>query len=607
MSIWTIWHPDYWLEGLIKFATALVSLVTALLIWPLIPKLLQLPSPQALKTSETYLRAIFNATPDAMLISNDQGIISMANQQAEILLGYKADELIGESIEVLLPERFRVGHPALRAQFLETPFTRMRGMGLKKDNSEFDVDISLSPIQTEQGLFIASALRDVTLQKQAEVALQASEERFRKIANNSSIIIWITDENGNSTFVNQSWQDLTGIESTQMAYKAWIKTVHPDDRDTAFVGYYQNTQRKDPITSEYRIRGVDGAWHWILDKAIPLYNGGGKFTGYIGSAMDITERKQAEIQLRVAATAFETQEAMVITDANCVILQVNRAFTESTGYTADETVGRHIDLLKSGQHDEVFNSVMWESVEHTGSWQGEIWGRRKDGEIYPNWLVITAAKGHDGVVSHYVYTHIDITERKLAEEKIKKLAFYDPLTQLPNRRLLIERLNYGIAIARREGRQLALLMLDLDRFKAVNDSFGHQAGDQLLQQVAERLKARLRAGDTIARWGGDEFIVLLENIAHPDDAARIAKEIIADLTKSFQLIQSDDVQIGASIGISLYPQHADNSELLLDYADAALPIFRRISPVPFASALCWKDGCVERLSNRNCACSTNRK
>ncbi len=261
---------------------------------------------------------------------------------------------------------------------------------------------------------------------------------------------------------------------------------------------------------------------------------------------------------------------MVITDANCGILQVNKAFTESTGYTADETVGQHMDMLRSGQHDEAFYTVMWESVEHTGSWQGEIWERRKNGEIYPNWLVITSAKGHNGVVSHYVCTHIDITERKLAEEKIKKLAFYDPLTQLPNRRLLIERLKYGIELARREGRQLAMLMLDLDRFKAVNDSYGHQAGDQLLQLVAVRLKTRLRAVDTIARWGGDEFIVLLENITHPDDAGRIAEEIHAELTKPFQLLQSDDVRIGASIGICLYPQHADNAELLLDNVDAAL-------------------------------------
>ncbi|NOT11633.1 MAG: EAL domain-containing protein [Methylococcaceae bacterium] len=575
MSIWTIWFPDYWLEGLIKFATALVSIVTALLVWPLIPKLLQLPSPEALKTSETYLRAIFNATPDAMLISNDQGIITMVNQQAECLLGYKAHELVGQSIDILVPERFRSNHPKLRAQFASSPCSQTTEMSrvllaLKKDNSEFDVDISLSPIKTEQGQFFASALRDVTFRKQAEAALLESEDRFRRMANNSPVMIWITDENGNPSFANQSWRDFTGIYSAHIAYQEWIQTVHPDDRDTAFAGYYQNTQSRDPITSEYRLRSVDGTWNWILDKGIPIFNENGVFSGYMGSAIDITERKQAEANLRVAATAFETQESMVITDANQVILQINRAFTESTGYTAAESIGQKMNLIKSGRHDDAFYVAMWESINSTGSWQGEIWDRRKNGELYLQWLTITAVKGNDGVVSHYVGTHVDITERKLAEEEIKHLAFYDPLTHLPNRRLLKERLKHCIEVERREGKKLALLMLDLDRFKSVNDSLGHLAGDELLQQVAERITSRLRDVDTVARLGGDEFIMLLEDINHPQDAARVAEEIVADLNKPFKLSQSDEVWISASIGISLYPEHGGQFELLMDHADAAL-------------------------------------
>jgi diguanylate cyclase (GGDEF)-like protein len=229
-----------------------------------------------------------------------------------------------------------------------------------------------------------------------------------------------------------------------------------------------------------------------------------------------------------------------------------------------------MNLLKSGRHNEAFYAAMWESIVHTGAWQGEIWDRRKNGDIYLKWLIITAVKGDDGVVTHYVGTHIDITERKLAEEEIKHLAFYDPLTQLPNRRLLLERLKHGIEIGRREGKQPALLMLDLDRFKVVNDSLGHLAGDELLQQVAARITTLLRAVDTVARLGGDEFIVFLEDITHPQDAARVAEEIIADLSKPFKLSQSDDVWIGASIGISLYPQHGDTPELLMDHADAAL-------------------------------------
>jgi len=704
MSIWTIWHPDYWLDGLIKLATALVSILTALLVWPLIPKLLRLPSPQALQTSETYLRAIFDATPDAMLISNEQGIITMVNQQAECLLGYPVNELRGLSIEALVPERFRAAHPALRAQFAASAVARSIGVGrgvkaLRNDGSELDVEISLSPIQTEQGLFFASALRDITERKLAEARLRASEARFRRMADSSPIMIWVTDAEGEPTFVNQSWLNFAGLDWVQtMTHEGWISTIHPDDRETAFLAYYQNTEVHEVITTEYRLRSTKGEWRWILDKGMPFYDENGLFAGYIGSAVDITERKQAqqllqdkermlsesqriahvgswsvelatgyiswsdemyrifgvteetfghslkaflnlihpddraamkmwaydcqagkepkeldfrimqldgslryirgsgglqydemnrplrmvgsaqditerkriELDLHIAAVAFESQEAMVITDTASIILRINKAFTESTGYTEQEAVGRKISLLKSGRHDAAFYAAMWESVLSIGTWQGEIWDRRKNGEIYPKWLSITAVKGSDGVITHYVGTHTDITERKASEEQIKLLAFYDPLTRLPNRRLLNERLKHAINMERRDGRQLGLLMLDLDRFKAVNDSLGHLAGDELLQQVAARITARLRDVDMVARMGGDEFVVLLEDIAQPEDAARVAKEIITDLTEPFCLTQSDNVQIGASIGISLYPQHGDSPEMLMDHADAAL-------------------------------------
>lgn len=576
MGIWTIWHPDYWLQGWIKFATAISSIATAGLIWPLIPKLLQLPSPQALKTSETYIRAIFNATPDAMLISNEQGIITMANQQAENLLGYPVNELLGLSIELLVPEQSRGMHPKLRDNFAASAATRIMGQGRitiaqRKDGSEVDVEISLSPIQTEQGLFFASALRDITERKRADAKLRISEERFRRMANSSPVMIWVTDATGNPTFVNQSWLNFTGLESAQATtYKDWMNTIHPDDRKTAFVAFYQNTEAHQTITTEYRLRNAKGELRWVLDTGEPLHDESGVFTGYIGSAIDITERKQTELEEHIAAIAFGSQESIVITDAEGVILRTNKAFSESTGYTEKEAVGQKINILKSGRHDATFYKAIWESILNTGSWQGEIWDRRKNGEIYPKWLSITAVKSSDGIVTHYVGTHTDITERKAAEEQIKQLAFYDPLTQLPNRRLLQDRLQHSINVERRDNKQFGLLMLDLDRFKIVNDSLGHLAGDELLQQVAKRITTRLRDIDMVARLGGDEFVVLLENITHPEDAARIAEEIINELTKPFTLSQSDNVQIGGSVGISLYPQHGDSPDVLMDHADAAL-------------------------------------
>jgi diguanylate cyclase (GGDEF)-like protein/PAS domain S-box-containing protein len=290
-----------------------------------------------------------------------------------------------------------------------------------------------------------------------------------------------------------------------------------------------------------------------------------------GTHADITERKAAEEELRIAAAAFESQEGMIVTDAKNVIIKVNQAFTNITGYTAKEAEGQTPQhLLRSDRQDTAFYTAMWDCILRTGAWQGEIWNRRKNGEVYPEWLAITVVKGIDGAATHYVATFVDITERKSAEEKIKQLAFYDSLTQLPNRRLLLERLKHSIGVEKREGKQLALLMLDLDRFKAVNDDLGHSAGDELLQQVSVRITARLREVDVVARLGGDEFIVLLEDISHPEDAARVAEDIISNLSKPFMLSESNDVRIGVSIGISLYPQHGDSPEMLMNNADKAL-------------------------------------
>ncbi|MFU8788465.1 MAG: putative bifunctional diguanylate cyclase/phosphodiesterase [Methylobacter sp.] len=281
-------------------------------------------------------------------------------------------------------------------------------------------------------------------------------------------------------------------------------------------------------------------------------------------------QKQEEAHLRIAATAFEVQDAILVTDANKVILNVNRAFTQMTGYSADEVIGQKPCILSSGLHDKDFYAAVWESINRTGSWRGELWNRRKNGELYPEWIIITAVKDDTGKVKHYVASFYDITARKADEDEIRRLAFYDPLTQLPNRRLLQERLKHSIDVERREGRRLAVLMLDLDRFKAVNDSFGHLAGDELLQHVAARILARLRDVDMLSRLGGDEFVVLLEDIAHTEDAARVADEIIAALSHPFQLSQCSDVQIGTSIGISLYPEHGDSCDNLLSSADTAL-------------------------------------
>ncbi|HEY8096682.1 MAG TPA: EAL domain-containing protein [Methylobacter sp.] len=275
--------------------------------------------------------------------------------------------------------------------------------------------------------------------------------------------------------------------------------------------------------------------------------------------------------LELAASVFESQQGIVISNADNIIIRVNKAFTELTGYSSDEAIGKNPNMLKSGRQNMDFYRGMWQSIEKLGVWQGEIWNRRKNGEIYPEWLNITSVKS-DGIIVHYIGTMTDISAYKTAEAQIHQLAFYDPLTELPNRRLLTERLQHSIDMCSRDDKLMALMMLDLDNFKPVNDSLGHLAGDELLQQVAGRLLERLRNMDMIARLGGDEFTVLLENISHADDAAYVAENIIADLSKPFNLVidPKHEVRIGVSIGISLYGAHGTTPQLLMDHADAAL-------------------------------------
>ena len=281
-----------------------------------------------------------------------------------------------------------------------------------------------------------------------------------------------------------------------------------------------------------------------------------------------------QAELRVAATAFESQQGMLITDAQQNILRVNRAFSEITGYQPNEVIGKNPRLLQSGRHDAAFYTDMWDNLNQHGLWQGEIWSLRKNGVTYPEWLLITAVKDDAGAVSHYVGTFADITARKQAEDEINHLAFYDPLTSLPNRRLLLDRLGQALASSARSGKQGALLFIDLDNFKDLNDNRGHHIGDLLLQQVGLRLSACTREGDTTARLGGDEFVVMLEDMsASASEAAAqarmVGEKILGALNQPYQLVGFSH-RSTPSIGITLFSGHQTPIEELLKRADLAM-------------------------------------
>ncbi|MGZ4969730.1 MAG: EAL domain-containing protein [Methylobacter sp.] len=439
-------------------------------------------------------------------------------------------------------------------------------------------------IETMLSMFDALSSRTMQLAKEvverqkAEQASQDALDRLQKIASQVPGLVFqfqlFPDGRSRIPYANEAIRTIYRVSPEEVSEDASkiLDALHPDDLESFKTSFKVSARNLTPWRQEYRLKFDDAPACWLFGNALPQQQADGSVLWH-GFITDITKHKQTEVELRIAATAFELQDAMLVTDANNVILKVNQAFTQITGYSAQEVIGRNPNFLSSGQHDKAFYDAMWESINRTDAWQGEIWNRRKNGEVFPEWLIITAVKEPDASsdqVNNYVASFSDITSRKAAEEEIKQLAFYDPLTQLPNRRLLQERLKHSIEVERRDGKRLALLMLDLDRFKAVNDSLGHSAGDELLQQVAVRISARLRDMDMVARLGGDEFVVLLEDIAHAEDAARVAAEIILVLSKPFPLLQNNDVQIGASIGISLYPEHGSSYETLMDHADAAL-------------------------------------
>lgn len=283
-------------------------------------------------------------------------------------------------------------------------------------------------------------------------------------------------------------------------------------------------------------------------------------------------RVEMEAHNRLLVAALNAAaNGIIITDKDAVIKWANPAFSRLTGFSLDEAIGhKPNELIQSGAQDTEFYHEMWGQLLAGNHWRGEIINKRKDGSLYHEELSIASVKNSRGDITHFIGIKEDISERKNLEETVKQLAFYDPLTQLPNRRLLDERLKHGIETSRRIGNKMAVLMLDLDKFKAVNDTLGHAAGDELLQQAAVRIKACLREVDTVARLGGDEFVVLMEDIEHPEHVARVANEIINTLKTPFKLIEKQFVTIGVSIGIAIYPSDGDNVEALLDNADTAL-------------------------------------
>jgi diguanylate cyclase (GGDEF)-like protein/PAS domain S-box-containing protein len=401
------------------------------------------------KRAERKFKGLLESAPDAMVIVNHAGDIVLVNSQAEKLFGYAREEIIGKDIEMLMPARFKEQHIRHRTDYFKHPQKRSMGagqdlFGQHKDGSEFPVEISLSPLETEEGILISSIVRDMTVQ-----------------------------------------------------------------------------------------RAIDQS-------------------------------------LRLAAQVFEcSREAIVILDEHKKIVQLNHAFTQITGFTADQIVDDKGDIIRSGLHDDTFYERIWTEVAKSDHWEGEALCRRRDSQPYMAQITLSALRDNHQQITNYIVIFSDISERKEAESRMRFMAEHDFLTRLPSRAVLLDRLGHAISSAKRNGTQLALLFIDLDRFKNINDTMGHAVGDKLLQHVADQLKKCVRRVDTICRQGGDEFIVLLTEVRGAEQVAHIADSIMRAIALPYK-INGYEITITSSIGISMCPNDSEDIDALIKDADIAM-------------------------------------
>ncbi|WP_412480076.1 EAL domain-containing protein [Azonexus sp. IMCC34839] len=526
--------------------------------------------------SELRIAAAAFESHQGVVVTDANQVILRANKAFSTITGYPAEEIIGKKMGFLQSGRH------------DTDFYSQMWEHIKRDgswqgeiwNRHADGDVhtywlTISAVTGADGVIThyVGTYTDITERKKIETELQNSEETLRAITDNISTVMFMKDLSGRYLYINRQYERLFHITNSEIQGKTDYD-IFPQEQAEAFVRHDQIVVRSgEPFEIEEQVQ-QDGRVHTYLSVKIPIRNAQGEIYAICGVATDISERKQAETDLRLAAAAFDSQEAMVITDADSVILRVNRAFTEITGYTAEEVIGKKPSLLKSNRHSADFYREMWECINRTGGWQGEVWDRRKNGEEYPKWLTISAVKGKDGVVTHYIGTHFDISERKIAEEKINELAFFDQLTNLANRTLLMDRLKQAMTASTRNESHGALLFIDLDNFKTLNDTLGHDMGDLLLKQVAQRLTACVREGDTVARLGGDEFVVMLSALSSNASDAAIAVETVAEkllstLQETYQL-NGQMFHNTASIGITLFKGMGSTVDDLMKQADLAM-------------------------------------
>ncbi len=524
-----------------------------------------------------FLRTLIDTIPDLIWLKDTNGVYLACNRRFERFFGASEKEIAGKTdhdfVDGELAALFR--EHDRKVMDAGKPFINEEWITFADDGHRELLETIKAPMRDAYGKLIGvlGIARNITERKEAERLLSASEHKSKMLIELAGDAIFLADiSTGSIIDCNKSATQLVGRAKEEIV-GMHQSGLHPADKAEFYRELFRSHFRLGKgLVEDVQALHKDG-------HAIPVDINASTFEldgvpVMMAIFHDITERKLAEAEMRVAATAFEAQEGMLVTDAEQRIIRVNRAFTRITGYATDDVLGRNPRILSSGRHGTDYYEAMWTSLGKNGSWEGEIWNRRKSGEIYPEYLTISVVKDVNGRTLNYVATFNDISANKAAEEKIRNLAFYDPLTHLPNRRLLLDRLSQALASSARNGKRGGLLFIDLDNFKILNDTLGHAMGDELLQQAARRLTECVREGDTVSRLGGDEFVVILEDLSPlaREAAAQtemVGNKILAALSSHYQL-GVHEFRNTTSIGATLFDDHEQEIEALLKQADIAM-------------------------------------
>ncbi len=432
------------------------------------------------------------------------------------------------------------------------------------------MQVGKNPLTQQERLF--GALQDISERKAFEQKLLESETRFRAIFNQASVgLAQINTLTGEFIWANPRYAEITGLTLEQLLNGIFMDITHPDDLQADLDNMYLLKQGGIRYFSmEKRYIKPDQSIVWVELTVTPMWSVNEAPSAHIAVIQDITERKEAEEKLKLTHRIFETTlEGIIITDAHGKIIDVNQAFTKITGYSREEVLGKNPNVLKSGHQNPSFYESMWQTIIEKGHWSGEVWNRRKDGEVYPEWLTISKIESPTQQTTHYVGISADITLLKKHEKQLEHVAHYDALTGIPNRVLLADRMKQACAQTRREGNLLAICYLDLDGFKPINDTYGHQAGDQVLIEIAKRISNQLRGGDTVSRLGGDEFVILLLGMDNQQGCIQSLNRLLEKIEKPIWT-HGMKYQVTASIGVTLFPHDDCDPDMLLRHADQAM-------------------------------------